>query len=298
MENYKTINYKERIVCLHDPNDMYIKGGSKTNIKAEEKRKANLQPVIENFKYPKVEITHQQHPFSTIKFTLSGNDNIIAQKNAFMYKNQNATFRSKFKSGLKKVFGRLFAGETLLLNEYYRKENTDSPGEVCFNSPLPGEICTMDINPGESFYLDNKTFIATTHNLKVSAKTQFTGLLNEGNLFYTSFINESNKVGTVWFQPFGAIQKIKLAQHEKLHIDNGYMLGYDKKLNITLKKVSNMFGFFFGGVGLVMEVKPKDDQKFAEFYLQTRNFRKYQNIIAPPWKFSSNTYQSSVEISE
>ena len=67
--------------------------------------------------------------------------------------------------GAKKVFGRLFSGESLFMNEYSPRGGS---GVIAFASNFPGSIIPYQVKPGQGIVVQKRGFLAMEKGLDVS----------------------------------------------------------------------------------------------------------------------------------
>ena len=98
--------------------------------------------------------------------------------------------------GIKKAIGRLFAGESLFLNEFTSVSGT---GMIAFSSSFPGNIIPYEVTPGNGIVVQRKGFLAMEKGLDVSVFFQHkfgVGLFGGEGLFNSVLTGP----GRIWLQ--------------------------------------------------------------------------------------------------
>ncbi len=86
---------------------------------------------------------------------------------SWMSPNMNMTTNSG--GGIKKVFGRMFSGESLFMNEYTPQGGTDM---IAFASSFPGRIIPYQVTPGNGIIVQKRGFLAMEKGLELSVYFQ------------------------------------------------------------------------------------------------------------------------------
>lgn len=67
--------------------------------------------------------------------------------------------------GLKKMFGRMFSGESIFQNRYTAQ---NGEGMIAFASSFPGSIHAIEISPGKSVIVQKKAYLAAQESVELS----------------------------------------------------------------------------------------------------------------------------------
>ena len=87
--------------------------------------------------------------------------------------------------GLKKVFGRMFSGESIFMNEYSAQGGT---GMIAFASSFSGSIIPYHVTPGNGIIVQKRGFLAMEKGLELSVyfqKKLGKGFFGGEGLFHT-----------------------------------------------------------------------------------------------------------------
>ena len=88
--------------------------------------------------------------------------------------------------GIKKMFGRLFSGESMFINEYTPQ---GGKGVIAFASSFPGSIIPLEITLGNGIIVQKNSFLAMEKGLElVSSMDGFEAIFvgTDGNVEMTS----------------------------------------------------------------------------------------------------------------
>ena len=84
-------------------------------------------------------------------------ETLCTQSGAMSWMSPNIKMETNSGGGFKKALGRLFAGESIFMNEY---TSTGSTGLIAFASTLPGKIIPYHVTPGNGIIIQKSGFLA------------------------------------------------------------------------------------------------------------------------------------------
>lgn len=148
--------------------------------------------------------------------------------------------------GLKKTFGRLFAGESIFLNEF---TPVNGPGMVAFSSNFPGEIIPCEVTPGNGIVVQKKGFLAMEKGLELSIFFQErfgTGIFG-GEGFVMERITGN---GIVFIEIDGHCKEYVLGEGESLVVDTGHLAAMSETCSMRVEKVKGVKNMVLGGEGV------------------------------------------------
>ena len=82
-------------------------------------------------------------PMPVVECILNPEESMICDAGAMAYMSDNVEMKTSTNGGIKKVFSRMFSGETLFQNIYTAKEKE---GMIAFASSFPGDIIPLDVD--------------------------------------------------------------------------------------------------------------------------------------------------------
>lgn len=174
--------------------------------------------------------------------------------------------------GAKKVFGRMFSGETLFLNTYLSLANDT---EIAFASSFPGEIRALEITPNHPIVVQKGGFLAAEKGVELSVFFQKKGMagLFGGEGFIMQKLSGN---GTAFVELDGSIVEYDLAPGEKIIIDTGHVAMMDATCSIDIVRIKGVKNIVFGGEGLFNTVITGP----GKVYLQTMPVANLANMVA------------------
>ena len=145
--------------------------------------------------------------------------------------------------GVKKVFGRLFSGESIFLNDYTPRFGG---GMIAFASSFPGSIIPFEITPGNGIIVQKRGFLAMEKGLDLSVffhKKLGRGLFGGEGFIMQRIAGE----GTVFVEIDGYCKEYTLGENESIVIDTGYLAAMSESCTMDVKTVKGIKNMFFGG---------------------------------------------------
>ena len=148
--------------------------------------------------------------------------------------------------GLKKVFGRMFSGESIFMNEYTAQGGS---GMIAFASSFPGSIIPCQVTPGNGIIVQKRGFLAMEKGLELSVYLQ--KKLGKGFFGGEGFIMQQIKGnGLVFLEIDGHCKEYDLAAGESIIVDTGYLAAMSETCTMDIETVKGAKNMFFGGEGL------------------------------------------------
>lgn len=174
--------------------------------------------------------------------------------------------------GAKKVFSRMFSGESLFMSRYI----AEGDAEIAFASSFPGRIVARELKAGESVICQKRAFLCGMGNLDISIhfKKKFTAGLLGGEGFIMQKITGP---GIVFFEFDGYTPEYDLAPGERLVCDTGALAMMDESCTMEVQMVKGVKNIFLGGEGLFDTVITGP----GRVYLQTMSAEKMATLIIP-----------------
>jgi uncharacterized protein (TIGR00266 family) len=181
--------------------------------------------------------------------------------------------KAGLKGGLTKALGRVFAGESMIVNTFTAETQ---PGEVVFAPGSPGDLMHYRLD-NNSLYLQRGAFLAHSEGIEMSAKWGGAKGFFSGNGLV---LLKAQGTGDLFFNAFGAILEIDVK--DQYVVDTGYIVAFEDTLQyevVTLRgsrPSQTIKNFLFGGEGLVC--------KFAgqgKVWIQTRHILPLLSWIYP-----------------
>ncbi len=148
--------------------------------------------------------------------------------------------------GFKKAIGRLFAGESIFLNDY---TPIGGSGMIAFASKFPGSIIPYQVTPGNGIIVQKRGFLAMEKGLDLSV--YFQKRLGGGFFGGEGFIMQRIAgEGLVFIEIDGHCKEYTLAAGESIILDTGYLAAMTESCTMDIETVKGAKNIFFGGEGL------------------------------------------------
>ena len=171
---------------------------------------------------------------------------LCTQRGAMSWMSPNMQMNTNSGGGFKKALGRLFAGDSLFLNEYTAQ---NGQGLIAFAASLPGRIIPYEVTPGNSIIIQKSGFLAMEKGLDLSVyfqKKMGAGLFG-GEGFVLQKVSGN---GLVFIEIDGYCKEYELRAGESIIVDTGYLAAMDPTCSIEIKTVPGIKNMLFGGEGL------------------------------------------------
>ena len=171
---------------------------------------------------------------------------LCSENGAMSWMSPNMRMDTNTGGGLKKMFGRMFSGESLFLNEYTAENGS---GMIAFASSFPGSIIPYQVTPGNGIIVQKRGFLAMEKGLELSV--YFQKKLGKGLFGGEGFIMQricGN--GMVFLEIDGHCKQYDLAAGESIIADTGYLAAMSETCTMDIQTVRGAKNIFLGGEGL------------------------------------------------
>lgn len=175
--------------------------------------------------------------------------------------------------GIKKALGRMFAGESIFLNEYTPQGGS---GMIAFASSFPGSIIPYEVTPGNGIIVQKRGFLAMEKGMDLSI--YFQKKLGSGFFGGEGFIMQKiTGNGLVFLEIDGHCQQYDLAAGQSIVVDTGYLAAMSETCTMDIQTIKGAKNVFFGGEGLFNTVITGP----GRIYLQTMPLMKTAESLIP-----------------
>lgn len=173
-------------------------------------------------------------------------ETLCTQSGAMSWMSPNMQMSTTSGGGVKKALGRLFAGESLFLNEY---TCTSGQGMIAFGGALPGKILPFELTPGNGILIQKSAFLAMEKGLDLSIHFQkkFASGLFGGEGFVMQRVSGN---GTVFVEIDGYCKEYELQAGERLIVDTGYLAAMSESCSMEIQSTGGFKNAIFGGEGI------------------------------------------------
>ena len=171
---------------------------------------------------------------------------LCTESGAMSWMSPNMKMETNTGGGLKKVFGRMFSGESIFMNEYTAE---DKPGMIAFASSFPGSIIPYHVTPNCGIIVQKHGFLAMEKGLELSI--YFQKKLGKALFGGEGFIMQKIQGdGIVFLEIDGFCKEYELAAGESIVVDTGYLAAMSESCTMEIETVKGAKNIFFGGEGL------------------------------------------------
>ena len=171
---------------------------------------------------------------------------LCSEAGAMSWMSPNMLMETNSGGGMRKVFGRLFSGESLFMNEYSAQ---GGGGVIAFASSFPGSIIPYRVTPGNGIIVQKRGFLAMEKSLDMSV--YFQKRLGKGLFGGEGFIMQRiTGDGLVFIEIDGYCKEYDLAPGQSIIIDTGYLAAMTETCTMDIQSVKGFKNILFGGEGL------------------------------------------------
>lgn len=218
--------------------------------------------------------------FALLTVRLAPKQVFYSEPGAMASMDPSVKMKAGLKGGLKKSLGRMFGGESMIINTYTAG---DVPGEVTFAAGTPGDTTHYYLDNNE-LYLQRGAFLAHSPGIEMSAKWQGAkGFFSGQGLV----LLKASGTGDLFFNSYGAVLEIDVS--DEYIVDTGYIVGFESTLDYKvtalkgLRPTKTIKNFLFGGEGLVCKFSGQ-----GKVWVQTRYVHSFLSWVYPFRPVKSN----------
>ena len=193
-----------------------------------------------------------------IKYTIEGGNlpvvicypeegqTLCTESGAMSWMSPNMKMDTNTGGGLKKMFGRMFSGESLFLNEYTAQGGR---GLIAFAASFPGSIIPYEVTPGKGIIVQKRGFLAMEKGLELSV--YFQKKMSKGFFGGEGFIMQRiTGNGMVFLEIDGYCKEYDLGPGQSIVVDTGYLAAMSESCTMDVQTVQGAKNIFLGGEGL------------------------------------------------
>ena len=171
---------------------------------------------------------------------------LCTESGAMSWMSPNMRMDTNTGGGLKKVFGRMFSGESIFMNEYTAEGGA---GMIAFASSFPGSIIPYHVTPGNGIIVQKRGFLAMEKGLDLSI--YFQKRLGRAIFGGEGFVMQKiSGNGLVFIEIDGHCKEYELKAGETIIVDTGYLAAMTESCTMDVQMVKGAKNMFFGGEGL------------------------------------------------
>ena len=173
-------------------------------------------------------------------------ESLCTERGAMSWMSPNMLMQTNTGGGIRKMFGRMFSGESIFLNEYTAE---GGEGMIAFASSFPGSIIPYHVTPGNSIIVQKQGFLAMEKGLDLSVffNKRFSSGLFGGEGFIMQKISGD---GMVFIEIDGYCKEYELGPYDTIIVDTGYLAAMTEGCSMDVQMVRGAKNVLFGGEGL------------------------------------------------
>ena len=173
-------------------------------------------------------------------------ETLCTQSGAMSWMTPNMGMTTNSGGGIKKALGRLFAGESLFMNEYTCQRGQ---GMIAFGAAMPGKIIPFHVTPGNGIIIQKSSFLAMEKGLDLSV--YFHKKLGRGFFGGEGFIMQKiTGNGLAFIEIDGHCKEYDLQPGESIIVDTGYLAAMSESCQMDVVTVRGIRNALFGGEGV------------------------------------------------
>lgn len=184
-------------------------------------------------------------PLPVVICNLAPGETMITEKGAMSWMSPNMHMETRG-GGIGKMFGRMFSGESMFVNEYTAQ---NGPGMIAFASSFPGSIRAFQITPGNDLICQKSAFLASEVGVELSM--HFQKRLGAGFFGGEGFIMQRlSGNGIAFIEIDGYVKEYDLGLGQQIIIDTGYLAAMSSTCSVDVVTVPGVKNMLFGGEGI------------------------------------------------
>ncbi len=200
-------------------------------------------------------------------------ETLCCESGAMSWMSPNMRMDTNTGGGVKKVFSRMFSGESLFVNEYTAEGGR---GMIAFASSFPGSIIPYHVSAGNGIIVQKQGFLAMEKGIDRSIyfqKKLRKGFFGGEGFIMQRFCGE----GLVFIEIDGYCKEYTLQESDRIIVDTGYLAAMSDTCTMDIQTVKGAKNVFLGGEGLFNTVITGP----GKVYLQSMPIINTARVISP-----------------
>jgi uncharacterized protein (TIGR00266 family) len=226
-----------------------------------------------------------------VVITLDPDEQVIAEAGTMLYMTEGIDMQTSMATDKKKGFfgnllkaaGRMVTGESFFITNF--TNGGSARADVAFSAPYPGKITPLDLaKHGNEIICQKNSFLCAARGTDISIA--FQKKIGVGLFGGEGFILQRLKGdGLAFVHAGGAVFPMDLKPGERLRVDTGCLVAFDKTVDYDIQFVGGFKNALFGGEGLFFAVLTGPGRVF----LQTLPFSRLADRIVSASKMGGGT---------
>ena len=170
---------------------------------------------------------------------------LCTERGSMAWMSPNMDMQTNTGGGIGKVFGRIFSGDSIFLNEY---TPLGGDGLIAFASSFPGSIIAYEVTPGNGLIVQKSGFLAMEKGMDLSVwfQKKFGSGLFGGEGFIMQKISGN---GLAFIEIDGYCKEYHLMAGQSILVDTGHLAAMSDTCTMEIQSVKGIKNKLFGGEG-------------------------------------------------
>lgn len=183
-----------------------------------------------------------------VEIELDPNEGVRAEVGAMLYMEEGIRMDTSTGGGVFSGFKRLISGENFFITTFMNQSNYKR--KVLFSAPYPGKIMPVDLTKFQGeFFCQKDAYLCSANGVDITVA--FTKKFGAGFFGGEGFILQKLiGDGLAFIHAGGTIIKRELAPMERLRIDTGCLVGFEKTVRYDIEFIGGFRNALFGGEGM------------------------------------------------
>ncbi|WEL22900.1 TIGR00266 family protein [Candidatus Nanohalovita haloferacivicina] len=184
-------------------------------------------------------------PFLEVK--IQPGEEIVAETGKMSYMSDNVEMQTSASGGLMSSVKRSISGESFFVTTFSTQQGE---GIINFAAEFPGDVIALDLDQGREVLAQEDAFLCSESG---NLDTEFTTSLASGLLGGEGFkMTKVQGPGMAFLNAGGEVDEIQLQQGQKIKVDTGSVVAFDKGMKYNVERVKGVKNALFGGEGLFL----------------------------------------------
>ena len=188
--------------------------------------------------------------FQAVEIELDPNEGVRAEVGAMLFMEDDIRMDTSTGGGIFSGFKRMIAGENFFITTFLNQGRFKR--KVLFSAPYPGRIMPINLADfGGEFFCQRDAYLCSANGIDITiafTKKIGVGLFGGEGFILQKLVGD----GLAFIHAGGTIIKRELAPRERLRVDTGCLVGFEKGVNYDIQFVGGFKNTLFGGEGLFL----------------------------------------------
>lgn len=211
--------------------------------------------------------------FQAVEIELDPNEGVRAEVGAMLFMEEGIKMDTTTGGGMLSGLKRVIAGENFFISTFLNQSKFKR--KVLFSAPYPGRIMPIDLAKfGGEFFCQKDAYLCSANGIDISiafTKRFGVGMFGGEGFILQKLVGD----GLAFIHAGGTIIKRELAPRERLRVDTGCLVGFEKGVDYDIQFIGGFKNALFGGEGLFLTTLTGP----GTVYIQTLPFSRIADRI-------------------